>query len=375
NRPRLVRVRIPLAVDPGSDGEYAGLRVVDDRGAETPYAIDPQRAQPDKLRTVRVIDTGFVAHRYSQAVLDLGENPATDTVILQVDAAKRPTYFERVTIEASDDRTTWRIVRAGAIVYRVADDGGRGNQTVTFPESASRWLRVRVANPHDAFPIDGVLVGDSHGAQPAGSGLAPLALAAVSSTDPQAHRQLWTFEDRGVPLRPSAVTFADGGATFARHAVVESSDDGATWAQAAGGDITRFAEGGAQTSFAFGESSARRWRVVVENGDDAPVRGLHPTLLARPRDVVFEAAPRRHYRLLSGNDLAGPPTYDLGARLAHSAWRADPASAVTTNRNAAYADERPAGERTPRVLTGVLLAVAVVLGAFAVLTVRGAKSA
>jgi hypothetical protein len=322
-----------------------------------------------------MIDTGFVPHRYSQAVLDLGDDPAADTVTLQVDTAKRPTYFERVTIEASDDRKVWRIVRAGAIVYSVAEDGGRGNQTVRFPESASRWLRVRVADPQRPFPMSGALVGDTHGAQPAPPALVPLAVAAVAATDTAAHRQVWTFEDGGVALRPSAVAFTDGGATFARHALVESSDDGTTWAQAAESEITRFAEGGAQTSFAFGESSARRWRVVVENGNDAPVRGLRPALLARPRDAVFAAAPQRRYRLLSGNELAGRPTYDLGTRLAHSAWRADAGFTVTTKRNAAYAGERPGTERAPGALTGVLVAVAVALGALAVLTLRGAKNA
>lgn len=376
SRPRFVRVRLPLTVDPGADGAYADLRVVDDRGAETPYAIDPQRSQPDGLRAVRMVDTGFVPHRYSQAVLDLGDGAAADTVILHVDTAKRPTYFERVTIEASDDRKVWRIVRDGAIVYEVSEDGGRGNQTVRFPESASRWLRVRIADPQRPFPIGGALVGDTHGAQPPAPALVPLAVAATTATDAAAHRQVWTFEDRGVALRPSAVAFADGGATFARHVLVESSDDdGTTWSQAADGEITRFAEGGAQTSFAFGESSARRWRVVVENGDDAPVRGLRPSLLARPRDVVFEAAPQRRYRLLSGNEQVRAPAYDLGARLAHSAWRADPAVAVTTERNTASPGDRPGIERSPGVLTGVLLAVAVVLGALALFTVRGAKSA
>ncbi|HYW53794.1 MAG TPA: DUF3999 family protein [Dongiaceae bacterium] len=375
NRPRFVRVRLPLAVNPGPDGEYADLRVVDDRGAETPYAIDPQHAPPDGLRAVRMVDTGFVPHRYTQAVLDLGNGPAADTVMLQVDTPKLPTYLERVTIEASDDRKTWRIVRDGAIVYDVADDGGRGNQTVRFPESSSRWLRVRVADPQRPFPLSGALVSDTHGAQPAAPALVPLAVAAVAGNDAAAHRQVWTFEDRGVALRPSAVAFTDGGATFARHALVESSDDGTTWAQVADGEITRFAEGGAQTSFAFGESSARRWRVVVENGDDAPVPGLHPALLARPRDVVFEAAPQRRYRLLSGNDGARPPAYDLGTRLAHSTWRADPAFAVQARRNEAYSDQRSGTERAPGALTGVLLAVAVALGALAVLTMRGAKKA
>ena len=374
-RPRLVRVRLPQSIDPGPDGAYADLRVVDDRSAETPYALDPERAQPAALRRVRTLDTGFVPHRYSQAVLDLGEHALADTVVVEVDTAKRPTYFERATVEASDDRRTWRIVRGDAIVYRVADDGGRGNQTVAFPESSARWLRVRVADPQAPFPITGALAGDTKRPQQAQPALAPLAIVPARSADAPGHRQLWTFDGRGVALRPSAVTFADGGTTFARHAVVESSDDGTTWNQVADGEITRFAQGGAQTSFAFGESSAPRWRVAVENGNDAPVPGLRPALLARPHDVVFEAAPQRRYRLLSGNEAATAPTYDLGARLAHSAWRTDTASAAATTGNAAYADERPAAERTPGVLTAVLLAVAVGLGAFALRTVRSAKSA
>ena len=371
SRARLVRVRLPITIDPGSDGAYADLRVVDDRGAETPYALDPERAQTPG-RAVSMTDTGFVPHRYSQAVLDLGERPRADTVTIDVDTAKRPTYFERVTVEASDDRATWRIVRADAIVYRVADDNGRGSQTITFPESESRWLRLRIADPQEPFPITGARVDDTHSAQvPA---LAPLAITATSSDDAEQHRQIWTFDGNGVALRPSAVSFVDAGTTFARHAVVESSDDGTTWSPAGDGEISRFAKGGAQTSFAFTESSAPHWRVVVENGNDAPVPGLRPSLLARPHDVVFQAAPQRRYRLLSGNDAAGPPTYDLGARLAHSAWRAEPASVVVTNQNA-VANETADTQRSPGVLTAVLLVVAVALGALALFTVRGAKRA
>jgi hypothetical protein len=313
-----------------------------------------------------------VPHRYSQAVLDLGERPRADTVTLDIDTGKRPTYFERVTVEASDDRATWRIVRSDAIVYRVADDRGRGSQTITFPESESRWLRLRIADPQEPFPITGARVDDTHSAQ--APALAPLALTATSSEDVEQHEQIWTFDGNGVSLRPSAVTFADGSTTFARHAVVESSDDGTTWSQAGEGEISRFAKGGAQTSFAFTESSAPHWRVVVENGNDAPVPGLRPSLLARPHDVVFQAAPQRRYRLLSGNDAVGPPTYDLGARLAHSAWRAEPASTVATNQNAAAA-ETPDTQRSPGMLTAVLLVVAVALGALALFTVRGAKRA
>lgn len=370
-RARYVRVRLPVRVDPGPDGTYADLRVVDDQAGETPYAIDPARVAPSPARDVALSDTGFVAHRYSQAVLDLGaHHELDDAVTLEVDTARRPTYFERVSVEASDDLSTWRTIRRDAIVYRVADDNGRGNQTIAFPATRSRWLRIRVADPHAAFPVTGAHVERTERARAA---LEPLALGATERADAAAHRQVWTFDGRDVALRPAAVTFADGGATFARHAVVESSDDGVTWTQVADSDITRFAEGGAQTSFAFPETSARRWRVAVENGNDAPVPGLRPTLLVRPHDVVFEAAPRAHYRLLSGNALATAPTYDLGARLAHSEWRADAATAAAPAANASYAEEKPVTQRVPGVLTALLVVVAIVLGWLALQTVRTAK--
>ena len=320
-----------------------------------------------------MIDTGFVPHRYSQAVLDLGERPRADTVILDVDTAKRPTYFERVTVEASDDRATWRIVRADAIVYRVADDNGRGSQTITFPESESRWLRLRIADPQEPFPITGARVDDTHSAQvPA---LAPLALAATSSVDAEQHRQIWTFDGNGVALRPSAVTFADGGTTFARHAVVESSDDGTTWSQAGDGEISRFAKGGAQTSFAF--SGVERAALAGRRGERQR--------RARPRlaPVAARAPARRGVRSRAAAPLSpavrqrrgGAPTYDLGARLAHSTWRAEPASTVVTNRERGRRTRSPDTQRSPGVLTAVLLVVAVALGALALFTVRGAKRA
>ena len=370
-----MRVRLPLTVDPGPDGEYADLRVVDDRGAETPYAIDPQHAPPDGLRAVRMVDTGFVPHRYSQAVLDLGNDPA-DTVILQVDAPKLPTYLERVTIEASDDRHVWRIVRDGAIVYYVAEDGGRGNQTVRFPESASRWLRVRIADPQRPFPMSGALVSDTHGAQPAAPALAPLAVAAVAGTEPRRTGKCGrsrTAASRCARRRSRSPTAARRSrATRSWSRATTTARPGRRPRTARSRALPKAARRrrsrSASRARGAGASSSR-------TANDAPVRGLRPALLARPRDVVFEAAPQRRYRLLSGNELASRPTYDLGTRLAHSAWRADPAFAVPTRRNAAYADERPGTERAPGALTGVLLAVAVALGALAVLTMRGAKNA
>ncbi|HEY0393555.1 MAG TPA: DUF3999 family protein [Candidatus Elarobacter sp.] len=364
-RTRYVRVVLPPSIDPGRDGGYADLRVTDTRGTEVPYALDPARAAVGE-RSVPVIDAGFVPHRGTQAVLDLGPSGAlVDAVTLDVDTARRATYFERAAIDASDDRRTWRVVREDAILYRVAQDSGRGNTTVSIPPTRSRWLRVRVLDPAAAFPLTGARVAAAGSRDPA---LVRLPLAPRATVDDATHEQRWTFE-APVPVRPSAVTFAYGGALYEREVAVEVSDDGTQWTSAGGGTIARYAEGGAQTSVPLSETTARYVRVTVRNGNDAPLRPLRPSLLARPHAIVC-AAPQAPIRLLSGNAGAQAPSYDLGARLAHETWRAVDARAGETVPNRGFRDPRPIGERVPWLLTGALIAAAVVLGALALRVVR-----
>ena len=367
-RQRYVRVRLPFAVAPADDGSYPDLRVVDAQGNELPYALDPAR-EASAERALDVIDLGFVPHRWTQAVLDLGTGGGlVEAVTLDVGERANQTFFQQVAIDASDDRATWRIVRGYAIVYRVAQDGGRGSTTLTFPPTRSRWLRVRILDPHAAFPIAG-----AHGAStpPREPPLATLPVARGEAADRAARTQTWTFA-AATPMRATAVVFAPGSAYYERRVRVEASIDAKDWASAGDGTISRYAEGGAQLTIALNETTARFVRVVVENGNDAPVRGLAPRLLGRAHDIVFE--PRAEpYRLLSGNPGASAPRYDLGARLAHETWRADLARADTTVANAGYRDERPVGERFPWLISGALLVVAVGLGALAIRTVRRSK--
>jgi hypothetical protein len=369
-RPRLVRLRLPAAIDPGPDATYPDLRLVDDGGTETAYAFagDDDGAAAG-ARAVALVDTGFVPGAYTQAVLDLGDGRALhDEIALDT---PRATYFERVSVDASDDRATWRRVREGALIYRVAQDNGRGSARIGFPPTYSRWLRVRIADPQTPFALSGATVARGNRPQPV---LEPLFVDSALRTDPATHRQSWTFTGR-VALRPTAVAFAGGSGTYVRRVTVASSDDGTTWNDAGEGTIARYARGGAQSSFAFAQATAPRWRVTVENGSDPPVAGLRPTLLARPRELLFRAAPRRGYALLSGNPHAAAPRYDLAAQLAHERARPDAsASAGAPADNPAYADARPLPERFPWLLTAVLLAVAGLMALLAVRTLRASNA-
>lgn len=192
--------------------------------------------------------------------------------------------------------------------------------------------------------------------------LVTVPVAASESDDGPAHAQTWTFAV-AVPVRAIAVSFSDGGALYERHVSVETSDDAKTWSSAGDGTVAHFVQGGAHTTISLSEASARYVRVSVQNGDDAPVRGLRPALLVRPHAIVFSGGGSR--RLLSGNPNAAAPTYDLAARLAHERWSAADASTGKPVANAGYRDPRPVGERYPWLPTGALLACALALGLIA----------
>jgi hypothetical protein len=368
SRGRYLRTRIPFAVAPDADGGYPDLRVIDDRNVEVPFAVDPVRT-PAATRRVTLLDTGFIEHHGSQAVLDLGNQSAlVDTVRLFVDDGAHPTYFEYVAVDASDDRSHWRVDGRSSVIYHIARDGA-SDQTVGISATRSRWLRVRILDPHAPFPIDGAEV--SH-TQSTGSHLVPLP-GAASATESPARDQSWTFAFASA-MRPAAVEFSAPRAAFARTAAAEWSDDGRAWTSAGDGTIAQFADGGSALSIGLAPQTARYWRVTVHNGNDVPVAGLHPLLLGIAHDAVFSAGTGRSYRLLSGNPAASAPTYDLPARLAHSDWTAQAAPTEAAIANGAYRDRRPIGERFPWLLSAGLILVAIALGGIAIRTIRAAGS-
>lgn len=363
----LVRLSLPMQISPDGDGRYADVRVVDERGVETPYAVDPERATP--AREAAMIASTFVPGQGSQALLDLGRRPVVvDCVLLSVDPEQHPTYFERVAVDAGNDRRRLRTVRSAALIYRVADDDGKGDQRVSFPAVRVRYVRVRVLDPRAPLELGGASVALTGTPR---NPLEPLPVVPVATGGPGEHRQVWTFTAPR-PFRPSAVTFERVVGTFVRPVRIEANPDGRAWSFAGDGSIARYADGTVETSVAFPEDTAAAWRVVVENGDDAPLRDAHPVLLAIPHELAFDAVPGHAYRLLSGNAEAAPPSYDLGIRLAHARWSAARATLGPSEPNAAYRDPRGWWRRTAWLLAAI---VATALAAAAVSVAIGRRGA
>ena len=365
---RLVRFELPVAVYGSAQLDLADLRVMDDSGREVPFVIDSAQLRPSQLWTYAALsDIGFVPGKYTQAVADAGTSRVLHNTLKLVIPESESDFFEWVAVDASDDRNTWRVVRERAPIFRFIADGLQGQQVVTFPDTSSRWLRVRILDGRQRFPIDGLTV--SHEVAETQE-LQPLS-ASVALNQRSPERKSWWDADLAINAVPvTSVSFSAAQPAFHRPVTVSVSDDGATWTEVAQGDIYR-ESGAEQMSVDVPEGRGRYWRVTVFNRNDAPIQGLAVHLLTAPQYVVFRQEPERSYYVLYGNGRATAPEYDF-ATLTTRAQR-DAATVVTAGpeiKNTAYQSPEPWTEQHAWILWVALLAAVVVIGTLAIRSMR-----
>jgi hypothetical protein len=120
-----------------------------------------------------------------------------------------------------------------------------------------------------------------------------------------------------------------------------------------------------------GEVTARYWRITVENGNDAPLPGVVPSIYVTPAHFVFEQQPGRSYRLLYGQELATEPQYDLARRITASQEDLAVVGQLGAEEmNSNYADPRPWSEKNRYILWIVAGIVVLLLGSSAVRALR-----
>ena len=377
--PRLVQVLIPEAVAREAEPHGSDLRVMDDSGREVPFVLHARTERRSReARAARLTDLTHRPGQDTRAVVDLGAQPLRHNQ-MEVETPLED-FFARVAIDVSEDGTDWRIVQEAAPIYRFTKQNLDGNQKVRYTDNTSRYLRLRVQDGPDRFPLTGVRVWREVHQEaervPAQTVLRP---------DPgaPAGESWWTGEAAGQAV--SQVRFAVEQAVFHRPVRIRTSEDGATWRTVGSGEMYRMrtresgaARGGLreQLRVAFPETRAPFLRVEVVNRSDAPLAGATPSLYTIPRRVVLKAEPGRRYRLLYGNARAQAPDYELERVTPEPALEAADAVELGPGvANAAYVDPAPWSERHPAVLWGALVAALAVLGWLAIRALKGSAGA
>jgi hypothetical protein len=272
----------------------------------------------------------------------------------------------------SDDHQHWRVVRERAPIYRLQQSGLEARTTISYPDSVTRYLRVRILDGSRPYTITR---GDVLYEQIAEAERVPAGVT-LSAGSGAAQSSVWTAD--APPLPMSEVRFETPQQSFYRPVSVEASDDGTSWTRVASGEILRTVEAGQPRealSVGFSEFTAAHWRVTVFNRNDTPLTEVRAELYTTPRHVVLQQAAGRQYRLIYGNPRVNAPQYDLARTIAaDTAGSRVPATVGAEIENTGYANPAPWTEQHQSILWAALAVAILVLGALAVRTMRGSRT-
>jgi hypothetical protein len=349
------------------------LRVIDDRGVETPYVLFTREGSKNTLsRGTTLHERSFASGLYTQVVLEIGgQAPFHNAIEIQTPETD---FIEWVRVEASDDARTWRIVQQRAPIFRFQKEYHEGTQTVSYSENNAHFLRVQILDPDKQFPVSAASVLYQTTEPPE-----RIPLAAVMNPDakPAAGRSVWTADlgAAGVPVSQVKFDVASPG-EFIRPVELAVSQDNQNWTILARCEIYRYHQGDSVQEqlgvpISLGGARGRYWRVEIVNHNDAPLGGAVPHLYATPSHVIFEQQPGRTYRLLYTQSQAKPPEYDLSRRL--NAKQMDAAIAGQLgpeDTNTQWSDPRPWTEQYDFLLWIVLGIAVLLIGYSAVRSLR-----
>ena len=368
---RLAGLVLPQDVYLRAQTALPDLRIIDDNGNEVPYArYGREGSASSRDLPTEILENSYAPGDYTQVVLSVGASaPFHNAVEINTPESD---FIEWVSVEASDDAQAWRIVEDRAPIFRFRRQSREGTQTVHYSTNNARYLRVRVLDGDRQFPIATAQVVYNTVETPERSFLEA---EIVDDLDKRAGENAWRV-DLGTPaLGLQEVRFAVNPAEFVRAVEISTSDDGTTWRPVAHGEIYRFQRESTQEEHLLvdvpGEITGRYWRITVENGNDAPLPGVIPSLYITPVHLVFEQQPGRSYRLLYGQNLATSPQYDLARRI--SASEEDVAAVAqlgAEEETSNYADPRPWTERNRYVLWIVMGIAVLLLGGSAIRSLR-----
>ena len=340
---------------------FADLRIADARGHEVAWRGAGSR-RSGAPEAVPVLNSGRQG-RFAVALLDLGaQRRIRDRVALEVPDRG---FVGRAVVLGADDRHGPFTRLSATGIYDARGAQPARSTVAVFPPSDFRYLQVR------ATGVSRII-----GANVSGAGERPRLLRrtakSVSLRD-DGTRTIVTLDlgFRNVPvdeLRIAAET-----ARYERPVTIFGSNAGRRFVPLTAARIFRF-PGSGSAPIPIG-ARHRYIRIEVDNGDDAPLRGIEVSAWSRSRALLLEGRHPLPYAVYYGSPRASAPSYDF-ARLPTRALgveRAAHGRLGSERENSAFEpppDTRSFTARNPGLVTGALALAALALGAVGLLALR-----
>jgi hypothetical protein len=350
-------------------------------GAEVPYVVETAagtmlREQVD----CKVLQPVTVAGK-TQFILDMTQAEVYSGVHLELNSKD---FVSRARIEGANEvhAKDWALLGTSTL-YDFTTEGLGNNSTLQMPDATFRYLRVTLDGPVKPDEVRGAQTRIGRGET------ARWVMLAERPTIAQQGRDTVLSFSLPAQVPVERIHFDIDGAqpNFVRMVEVQSvritEAKEKTERLAGNGTLTKIhlLRGGKridQEDFAVSifAPSEGTLKIIVHNGDDAPLQIAGAQLQQLERRVYFETPAASPTTMYYGNERLGAPNYDYG-----KFFQADSAAAegrlLAEEMNAGYqkpADPRPWSERHPAALWAALVAAIVVLGGVAVRSLRSATT-
>ncbi len=331
----LVEFELPAEAISAARGDLRDLRLTDGQGRLTPHITRTDRGQTGEPNVYEPLSTGDPAHvrgERTTVTVDFGA-PATRTAVDIVTPGSD--FCRRVTVEASPDGQSWRVIRESGWLYSVSHENGRyAKSRVKLPENDYQYLRVTVFNaPGDPaeLPVESVRGVCARGAD-APKVDVPVPPGAVSVAENPRFNATEVDIDLGLAHLPLCqVHLACEDERFMRRVEVLGRDrktltvtqiqkDGpprnrqvdAPWRSLGGAVVHRFGKLESDLTVPLTDG-CRYLKVRIYNRDDSPLKLVKNSLGVRRlrQYVAFQAKGPGPCTLYLGNEKAPAPQYDL----------------------------------------------------------------
>jgi len=340
---------------------FADLRITDAHGHEVAWRRAPSRRSAT-AQAVPVLNSGRQGH-FAVALLDLGaQRKIRDRVMLEVPDWG---FVGRAVVFGTDNRHGPFTRLSATGIYDARGARPARSTVAVFPPSDFRYLLIRATG-----------VSRITGASVSSARERPRLLrrtARLRSLRQDGKRTIVTLDlgFRNVPV--DELRIAAEIARYERPVEILGSDTRQRFVALTTARIFRF-PGSASAPISI-RAHHRYIRIEVENGDDAPLRGIEVSAWSRSRALLLEGGHPPPYTVYYGSPRANAPNYDF-ARLPTGALeieRAVRGRLGPARENPAFEpppDTRSFAARNPGLVTGALALAALALGAVGLLALR-----
>ena len=340
-------------------------------GKEIPYARRTMwGSRETEQKIVRLLQPGTLGGK-TQFLLDMSGVSEYDRIILTL---KTKNYVAHARVEGQDDSHGKQWANLGTTtLFDLSEEKLGRNSTLQIPVSTYKFLRVTVDGPVKPSDVQGGTAGIERAQEAAWRDL---------SSEPKQTQEgkdtVLTFAvPENVPVERLMLVIDPAQGNFQRDLEMQSEKAFPTGA----GEISRIhmhRNGGRidvdQTWLSLRATGQGQLRVIIHNGDDAPLRITRARLQQYERRIYFDCDAGASLALYYGDQKLTSPVYEY-AKLFQSNVNAEQTQMGAEEANAGYTgrpDDRPWSERHPSVLWAALLAAVAILGGIAVRSLKSA---